>query len=145
MFIGRYYHTLEEKGRVSLPKTFREQEKQWVITRGLDGGIFLFPQATFAKQIQTLSELGFNKKVDRDFVRLMTNDAEATEVDSQGRITVPEHLRAAAQLTKQVVLVGSFERVELWDVERYHAYLDTLVKHAEEIAEMSGSSKKNSD
>lgn len=138
MFIGRYYYTIEEKGRVSLPKSFREQEKLWVITRGLDGGVFLFPQADFQKQLQALNERGFTKKADRDFVRLMTNDAEEVEVDAVGRITLPEHLRATAQLTKQVVLVGSFERVEIWDVERYHAYVDNLVENAENIAEKSG-------
>ena len=135
MFIGRYYHTVEEKGRVSLPKTFREQEKQWVITRGLDGGIFLFPRQKYQEQVQTLSQLGFTKKAHRDVVRLLTNDAEEVEADSLGRIALPEHLRATAQLTKQVVIVGSFERIEIWDVEKYHAYVDTLAEHAEEIAE----------
>lgn len=81
MFIGRYYHTIEEKGRVSLPKTFREQEKQWVITRGLDGGVFLFPHQNYQEQVQTLSQLGFTKKAHRDFVRLLTNDAEEVEAD----------------------------------------------------------------
>lgn len=138
MFIGRYYHTIEEKGRVSLPKTFREQEKQWVITRGLDGGVFLFPHQNYQEQVQTLSQLGFTKKAHRDFVRLLTNDAEEVEADRLGRITLPEHLRATAQLTKQVVIVGSFERIEIWDVEKYHAYVDTLAEHAEEIAEKIG-------
>ena len=135
MFIGRYYHTVEEKGRVSLPKTFREQEKQWVITRGLDGGVFLFPQQSYVQQVQALSKLGFTKKAHRDFVRLLTNDAEQVEVDRLGRITVPEHLRATAQLTKQVVIVGSFERVEIWDVTKYHTYIDSIADQAEEIAE----------
>lgn len=139
MFIGKYYHTIEEKGRVSLPKSFRELEKQWVITRGLDGGLFLFPAKSFQKQVQTLNQLGFTKKAHRDFVRLLTNDAESLEADTQGRITIPEYLRAAAQLTKQVVIVGSFERVEIWDVDTYHAYLDTIADHAEEIAEQIGS------
>jgi MraZ protein len=135
MFIGRYYHTVEEKGRVSLPKIFREQEKQWVITRGLDGGVFLFPHASFQQQVQTLSQLGFTKKAHRDFVRLLTNDATEVEVDNLGRITIPDHLRATAQLTKQVVIVGSYERVEIWDVERYHTYLDSIAEQAEAIAE----------
>jgi MraZ protein len=139
MFIGKYYHTIEEKGRVSLPKSFRELEKQWVITRGLDGGLFLFPAKSFQQQVQTLNQLGFTKKAHRDFVRLLTNDAESLEADTQGRITIPEYLRAAAQLTKQVVIVGSFERVEIWDVDTYHAYLDTIAQNAEEIAEQIGS------
>ena len=140
MFIGRYYHTIEEKGRVSLPKSFREREKQWVITRGLDGGLFLFPQASFQQQVEALNQLGFTKKAHRDFVRLLTNDADAVEADSQGRITIPEYLRATAQPTKNVVIIGSFERVEIWDVDKYHAYLDTIADKAEEIAEQIGNS-----
>jgi len=135
MFIGRYYYTIEEKGRVSLPKSFRELEKQWVITRGLDGGVFLFGAEKFQAQLNHLDQLGFTKKAHRDIVRLMTNDAVLVEVDSIGRITIPEHLRASAQLTKQIVIVGSYHRVEIWDVEKYHAYLDTLVSNAEQIAE----------
>ncbi len=135
MFLGRYYHTIEDKGRISLPKAFRELEKQWVLTRGLDGGIFLFPYQTFETQLAELSKMSFTKKTNRDFVRLMTNDATQVEADANGRIAIPEFLRAAAQLTKQVVVVGSYNRIEIWDVDKYHQYLDQLSAQAESIAE----------
>ena len=69
---------------------------------------------------------------------MLTNDAESVEADGQGRVTIPEYLRAAAQLTKQVVIVGSFERVEIWDMEKYHVYLENIAGKAEEIAEQIG-------
>ena len=135
MFIGRYYHRLEDKGRVSLPKVFREVGSDWIITRGLDGGLFLFRPETFEKQVQELSERTFTKKINRDFMRYMVNDARLVTLDKQARVLLPEYLTTFAHLTKEVVVVGSFQYIELWDQNRYHKYLDTLENSAEQIAE----------
>ncbi|CAN5300718.1 division/cell wall cluster transcriptional repressor MraZ [soil metagenome] len=135
MFIGTYYHTIEEKGRVSLPKKFRDESSEWIITRGLDGGLFLFFKNTFIAEMEKLQTRTFTKQANRDFVRLMTNEAQEVEVDQNGRIQIPEYLRAAAQLTKDVVIIGSFQRVEIWDVLKYHTYIDQITQRAEEIAE----------
>ena len=135
MFIGTYYHTLEEKGRVSFPKKFREFSAEWVITRGLDGGLFVVPQTQFAVEMQRLSALSFTKKANRDLIRLMANQAEACRLDEMGRFLIPEALRATAQLTKQVVIIGSYHYVEVWDQALYHEYLDQAVSRAEDIAE----------
>jgi MraZ protein len=135
MFIGKYYHTLEEKGRVSLPKKFREAGDEWVITRGLDGGLFLFLKNTFTTELEKLQGRAFTKKANRDFIRLMANDAQELEVDQSGRVLIPDFLRATAQLTKDVVIVGSFQRLEIWDVAQYHEYMDSLAAQAEEISE----------
>jgi MraZ protein len=135
MFIGRYYHTIEDQGRVSLPKKFRQGNDHWIITRGLDGGLFLFLNKTFEQELEKIAESSFTKKADRDFIRLMTNEAQEIEVDGNGRILLPDYLRATAQLTKNVVLIGSYHRIEIWDVEKYHEYLEFLEKNAENIAE----------
>jgi MraZ protein len=135
MFIGRFYHTLEANGRLALPKSFREQASQWVVTRGLDGGLFLFRKEDFAKQIEELAERTFTTKTHRDFVRLMVNNAHELEPDSLGRVLLPEYLINLAQLAKQVVVVGSFSYLEVWDQAKYHAYLDQLEPQAESIAE----------
>src|SRR6184192_3562271 len=105
MFIGTYYHTIEEKGRVSLPKKFRDERSDWIITRGLDGGLFLFFKNTFIAEMEKLQTKAFTKRANRDFIRLMTNEAQEVEVDLNGRIQIPEYLRAAAQLTKDVVII----------------------------------------
>lgn len=135
MFIGRYYHTLEENNRVSLPKKFRDIETDWVITRGLDGGLFLFRAENFEVELAQLSQRTFTKKAHRDFVRLMSNDAQRVSADKNGRVSLPEYLIDFAQLKKEVVIVGSFERVELWDRDAYHQYLESIESKAEEIAE----------
>lgn len=135
MLIGTYYHTIEEKGRVSLPKKFRDEDQSWVITRGLDGGLFLFFKNTFFAEMEKIQKNSFTKQANRDFVRLMANEAQEIEVDDNGRIQLPDFLRATAQLTKNVVIVGSLNRIEIWDVEKYHQYLDQITPKAEEIAE----------
>ncbi len=135
MFIGRYYHTLEEKGRVSLPKKFRQAEASWVITRGLDGGLFLFPEKSFQKNLTELSNRTFTKKRDRDFIRYMTNDAYEVSADKNGRVLLPKYLTQFADLTKEVVIIGSFQYIEIWDVDKYHTYLDELEKNGETITE----------
>ena len=135
MFIGRYYHTLEENGRVSLPKDFRDIETEWVVTRGLDGGLFLYRAQDFQEELQKLTERTFTRKAHRDFVRLMANDARAISADQNGRVSLPEYLIEFAKLQKQVVVVGSYSRVELWDRDLYHQYLEKIETEAETIAE----------
>jgi MraZ protein len=135
MFIGRYYHSLEENNRLSLPKEFREQETEWVVTRGLDGGLFLYRAQDFQEELQKLTERTFTRKVHRDFIRLMANDAKAVSADNLGRVSLPEYLIEYAKLKKNVLIVGSYSRVEIWDRDLYHAYLDQLEDTAESIAE----------
>ena len=135
MFIGRYYHTLEEKGRLSLPKEFRTQGKKWVVTRGLDGGLFLMRASDFKANLEKFANRTFTKKNNRDFVRLMAHDAREVVPDSLGRVKLPAYLTELAGLNKQVVVVGSYNYIEIWDQTKYHRYLDRLEKQAEQIAE----------
>ncbi|HEX7017443.1 MAG TPA: division/cell wall cluster transcriptional repressor MraZ [Patescibacteria group bacterium] len=135
MFIGLYYHNLEDKGRLSLPKPFRAQTKNWIVTRGLDGGLFVFKKEDFEQKIAELAERTFTKKHNRDFIRLMVNEAKEIEPDKNGRVQLPEYLIEYAALEKEVVVVGSFTHLEIWDRDRYHKYVDSLEENAEAIAE----------
>ena len=135
MFIGKYYHRLEEKGRLSLPKEFRTQHQSWVVTRGLEGGLFLLPFDEFHKQLELISGSTFIKKNQRDMTRLLTNDAREVKPDTLGRITLPEYLIQQAELKKQVVIVGSFRYIEIWDQEKYHQYLTKIESESEQLAE----------
>lgn len=135
MFIGRYYHKLEEKGRISLPKDLRSNNQSWIVTRGLDGGLFLFLAENFVAELEKLALKTFTKKKDRDFIRYMTNDAYQLEVDKNGRVLLPDYLKNFAHIQKEVVIVGSFNKIEIWDRDKYHQYLDQLEDQAEEIAE----------
>src|SRR3989344_1619490 len=131
MFIGRYYHRLEDKGRISLPKIFRSQTQKWIITRGLDGGLFLFKETDFAEQVTGRLPRTLTKKADRDWRRLMVNSAAVVIPDRLGRVMVPDYLIQLANLTKEVVVVGSQSYLEIWDRQRYHQYLAQLDSRAE--------------
>lgn len=135
MFIGRYYHRIETKGRVALPKAFRSQEDNWIATRGLDGGIFLLPATTFENQVAEIATRTLTKKQDRDFVRYLTNDAYELDIDGNGRVLLPEYLRSFASLEKDVVVVGSYSYIEIWNQELYHQYLHNLEQSASDLAE----------
>lgn len=141
MFIGKYYHTLEEKGRISLPKAFRDQEKSWVVTRGLDGSLFLFPHKTFKAELSKLQKQTFADKTNRDFVRLMTNEAALVKPDKNGRVQLPEYLIEFAKLVKKAVIVGSLDYIELWDQTTYHRYMDSLEPKAAQIAQALAENK----
>jgi len=135
MYIGKYYHKLEEKGRVSLPKAFRTTHQKWVVTRGLDGGLAVWDEAQFAQMLSELQTVSFTKKKQRDLTRLMTNEAQAIQPDASGRIQLPEYLIQLAELKKNLVVVGSHNHIEIWDLDRYHKYIETLEPQMESLAE----------
>ena len=142
MFIGTYYHKLEAKGRLSLPKAFRQQTAaphqviaDWVLTPGLDGGLFLFVAADFQMELEKLARLEFNQSDARGFIRLMTNQAAPVSLDKTGRLLIPEHLLQLSQINKETVVVGSLSRLEIWDQTTYHALLDNLNQNATSIAD----------
>lgn len=135
MFIGSYYHHLEEQGRLSLPKKFREQVSAWVITRGLDGGLFLLPANDFEAEIEKIAQLSFHKKNNRDLLRLLSNEASELEADENGRVYLPKYLIDFAQLRKEVVVLGSGRYLEIWNRDRYHQYIDGVEAQASEISE----------
>lgn len=136
MYTGRYYHKIDSKHRFSLPAQFRKDlGKNIVVTKGLDGCLFIFDEEVWEKKLKETAALEFTKKVHRDFVRLLTNEAENAELDAHGRCRISEHLGNQASLRKDIVIVGSLDRVEVWDQARYHTYLTAIESHAEEIAE----------
>lgn len=129
MFIGRYYHTLETKGRLSIPADFRSQLKSGaVMTKGLDGCLFLFPNSSWSKLASKLASLPLTSSAGRNFTRLLIQSSAPLSLDNLGRILIPEFLRLETNLKKHVVVAGALQRVELWDRERYHQHLDLIEK-----------------
>lgn len=136
MFIGIYYHTLEAKGRLAIPASFRRKlDKGSIVTRGLDGCLFLFPAPEWKKFSVKLHQSPVTKKKAREFVRLMTHAAAEVEFDSQGRTRIPSYLQELAGLKKEVVVAGSLNRIEIWDKVRYHQYMTKIEEKSEQIAE----------
>lgn len=135
MLIGKYYHHLEAKGRLSLPAKFREVNNTWIVTRGLDGCLFLLQESNFAREIEQIAHSSLTKKANRDLVRLMTGEAAQVEVDKNGRVNLPDYLIKFANLQKNVVVVGNLQHIEIWDQDKYHSYIEQIEGQAETIAE----------
>lgn len=134
MFVGTYYHTLEDQNRISIPKTFRtELTPGSVITYGLDGCLFLFTADSWSKLADKLSTLPLTSKPARDFLRLLTYHATPVTLDKLGRTKLPSNIVTLAGLTKDAVFAGALSRVEIWDKTRYHAYVDGLSTQTGEL------------
>lgn len=136
MFTGRYYHSIEAKGRLAIPQTFREElSSGGVITWGLDGCLFLFPASYWQKFSEKLASLSLTNPNARNLTRLLVQSASDLDLDAQGRTLIPEYLRQQANLKKQVVVAGSLTRIEIWDRETYHTHLDLIAQKVNEGGE----------
>lgn len=136
MFIGEYTHKLDGKGRLLIPKKFREDLQDGaVVTRGLDDCLFLYTQKEWEKLAEKLADLPFSQSNSRAFTRLMLAGAMDVEVDSKGRIIVPEYLREFADFEKEVVIAGLYDRLELWDKGLWNKYKEKTEDNSSEIAE----------
>ena len=119
-FMGEYNHTVDTKGRLIIPTKFREQlGTEFVVTRGLDGCLFAYPQEAWEKFEESLRTLPLTRKDARTFVRFFVAGATLCELDKQGRILVPATLREFAGLEKDVVVAGVTDRIEIWSKERW--------------------------
>ncbi len=122
---GEYQHTLDAKGRLFIPAKLREQlGDSFVVTKGLDECLFLYPQKAWDELEQKIRQLPMSKS--RGLQRFFLSSAADVTVDRQGRIVIPTTLRNYANLERDVVVIGVGERAELWDARRWNAYTDDL-------------------
>ncbi len=136
MLIGEYNHTLDTKGRVIVPSRFREDLGEvFVITRGLDNCLFLYPPREWSKLENELKNLPFTRSEARAFMRMFFSGASEVEIDKQGRILIPQVLREHASLKKEVVFIGVSNRAELWSKELWEDYSSKSNLSFEQIAE----------
>lgn len=136
MFIGEYSHTLDDKGRLAVPVKFRRDlSKGAVVTRGLDSCLFLYTKAAWEKLAGKLASLPVSQANSRAFARLMLAGAMDVDLDKQGRIILPEYLRAFAGLKKDTVVAGLYDRLEIWDSAAWVAYKKTTEAESNAIAE----------
>ena len=120
MFMSEYNHTVDTKGRLIVPSKFREQlGDEFVVTKGMDGGLFVYANDDWSAFEQKLTSLPLINKEARKFARFFLAGAAQVEVDKQGRILLPANLRQFAGLEKDVVLVGVGSRIEIWSRENW--------------------------
>jgi MraZ protein len=125
MFLGEYQHTLDPKGRVILPSTYRDElGAGLVMTVGLDHCLTVHPLADWQRVLEGLRSLRTTDRRERMFARMMTSSAHADALDRQGRVTVPARLREYASLERDVTVVGADSRLELWSTAAWERYRD---------------------
>ena len=136
MFIGEYNHTIDAKGRLIVPAKFREAlGDEFVVTKGLDGCLFVYPMEEWTVFTNKLKELPLTKKDARQFSRFFLAGAASCEVDKQGRILIPAVLRDFAGLEKDAVLVGVSSRIEIWSKAKWEEVSDVDIEDMDNIAE----------
>ena len=136
MFIGEYNLTVDEKGRLSIPVKYRAQlSRGAVVTRGLDGSIFLYTATEWQKLATKLAALPIAKANTRAFSRLMLAGAMDVEMDKAGRVILPDYLRGFAGIRKKVVIAGLYDRLEIWDEAKWEKYKSATEKDSAKIAE----------
>jgi MraZ protein len=118
MFLGTYEHTLDAKGRLVMPRKFREELKDdCVITKGQERCLYVWPRDAWAREYKRVSSLPTTDRRARKFKRSFFAGADDVSLDKQGRIPVPEKLRDFAGMVKDITVVGSGERIEIWSSE----------------------------
>lgn len=139
MLIGEYRHTLDDKNRVSLPAKFRKElGSKVVVTHGLDKCLFVFSQKGWEKFSGDLAQLSLVQADRRKFSRFMLGGAVETDVDSAGRILLPDFLKEFGDLKTRVVIAGVHSRAEIWSEERWSAYKGAVEKDIDVLAEKLG-------
>lgn len=136
MLIGEFHHTIDEKGRLTIPSKFRsELGEEFILTRGLDKCLFIYSKREWEKIVNKLSALPFTKKDARDFLRFFLSGATVCEFDKLGRIVITSPLQNYAGLTKEVVIIGVNERLEIWSLESFNNFLKTNEDNFSSLAE----------
>ena len=136
MFMGEYHHNIDDKGRIVIPGKFRiEGIDRLVITRGLEQCLYLYTMEEWEKVVAKLNELPFTKKDARTFMRSFFAGATASEFDRNGRINITSPLVSYAGLTKECVIIGVNDRMEIWDKTLYETFMNENALKMESIAE----------
>jgi len=139
MFIGEFQHSIDPKKRLAVPSKFRGEMKSGVvITRGMDKCLFLYPVKVWKNLAEKLGTLPMGEANTRSFVRIMLAGAVDCEIDKQGRILIPDYLKEYASLSRNVVIAGLYNRLEIWDENKWEEYKKKAEKNTDEIAEQLG-------
>lgn len=132
-FKGSYHYTVDSKGRINVPAKMRknlspEANSGFVITRGFEPCIFVYPNDEWAKRETEIGKLQQTKPEDRFFTRMLLQYATDAELDGQYRIALPKELMQYANIKGEVFILGAYDRIEVWAPEEFQKYLDAQQK-----------------
>ena len=135
MLTGEFNHSIDSKGRLIIPSKLRESlGERFVITKGMDGCLFLYPENEWEAFEEKLRTLPLTNKKARDFKRFFLGSAVEGEIDKQGRVLISASLRTYANLEKEVVLPGVLDKVEIWSKDAWDAHTADVEENIEDIA-----------
>ena len=135
MFMGEYHHNIDSKGRIIIPAKLRDDlGENFIVTRGLDGCLFLYPNEHWNRIINKYKELP-DTKDKRQFLRIFLSGATICEFDKQGRINVPKPLMNYAELDKDCIIIGVDEKLEIWSKKRWEEFIAINEENMSEIAD----------
>ena len=135
MLTGEFNHSIDSKGRLIIPSKLRDSlGEHFVITKGMDGCLFLYPENEWEAFEEKLRTLPLTNKKARDFKRFFLGSAVDGEIDKQGRVLLSSSLRTYAGLEKEVVLAGVLDKVEIWSKEAWEARTNDIEENIDDIA-----------
>lgn len=136
MFMGEFKHSIDMKGRLIIPSKFRDElGESFVVTRGLDQCLFVYPKEEWHRIEEKLKALPFTKKDARAFTRFFFSGASECELDKQGRVSIGNPLRMYAGLEKDCVVIGVSTRLEIWDSNTWKQYFEKSEESFNDISE----------
>lgn len=136
MFMGEYHHNIDDKNRLIIPAKFREElGDEFIVTRGIENCLFVYPKNNWQKIVEKLGSLPFTKKDARSFNRFFLSGATNAEFDKQGRINITSPLVSYADLKKECVIIGVGDRLEIWSLEEFNNFFDSAKDNMSDIAE----------
>ncbi|TSC68238.1 MAG: protein MraZ [Parcubacteria group bacterium Gr01-1014_66] len=139
MLIGEYIHTLDAKKRVALPARLRKElGERIILTRGLNSCLCVYSLKQWESLTEKLGKLPTGQSDTRSFLRLLFSGAMEIELDQLGRMLIPDYLKQYAGLSQRIVTVGAYDRLEIWDEERWSRYKQEVEKNTDMIAEKLG-------
>ena len=136
MLLGNFVHSLDEKNRLLIPSKLRSDLSDRIfLVRGYEGTLSIYPKEQFEKYLNHVIEFPFEKKENRDFIRLALSNATELEIDSKFRIQLPNDLVNKFHISKEVVIVGLVNHLEIWDLTSWKKYEEENQNKFEEISE----------
>ena len=139
MFFGNYSHSLDEKGRLVIPKKMREELGSKIfIMKGFDGALAIYQESAYSRVMEELEKYSFNKKENRDYLRLKLASIVDLDVDKMGRVQLPVAILGKYHIAKDVIVLGAGDHIEVWDKARYEEYMSSIEDEYEDIAERIG-------
>ena len=136
MYFGSFVHSLDEKGRLMIPRKMREELGYKVyIMKGFDGSLSLYNEERYLELVKEFSRLSFNQQKVRDYLRIQFASTYEMEVDKLGRVQLPTALLNKYNISKEVIVLGIGDHIEIWDQKKYEEYESGVVENFEKNAE----------